>query len=177
MNVVSEAMEAIGGNAYVEESVLPRLLRDCQVLPIWEGTSNVLALDVLRAVRKEEAGPALLDRIARALDATPSGPEAAALADEVRRRLDEDRRSLAGIATLGDDDAARAIRPWIDCTGRTLTLALLLENAAHSTLRDASLAAGRRLLCRPSASLVAGASHAAGLETTEEPLLAAAFAG
>ena len=46
---VSEAMEAIGGNAYIEESILPRLLRDCQVLPIWEGTTNILTLDAMRA--------------------------------------------------------------------------------------------------------------------------------
>ncbi|MDH4249190.1 MAG: acyl-CoA dehydrogenase family protein, partial [Deltaproteobacteria bacterium] len=50
---VSEAMEAIGGNAYIEESLLPRLLRDSQVLPIWEGTTNILALDTLRVVEKE----------------------------------------------------------------------------------------------------------------------------
>ena len=50
---VSEAMELIGGNGYIEESPMPRLLRDAQVLPIWEGTTNILVLDTLRAVNKE----------------------------------------------------------------------------------------------------------------------------
>src|SRR5258708_31115637 len=48
--VVSEALEAFGGAGYVEDSGLPLLLRDAQVLPIWEGTTNVLSLDALRAL-------------------------------------------------------------------------------------------------------------------------------
>ena len=51
----SECMELIGGNAYIEEHILPRLLRDAQVLPIWEGTSNIQSLDLLRALQKEGA--------------------------------------------------------------------------------------------------------------------------
>ena len=51
---VSEAMELIGGNGYIEDWVMPRLLRDAQVLPIWEGTTNILALDALRVARKEQ---------------------------------------------------------------------------------------------------------------------------
>ena len=60
---VSEAMELIGGNAYIEESPLPRLLRDAQVLPIWEGTTNIMVLDALRAARKEGGYEILLSRI------------------------------------------------------------------------------------------------------------------
>jgi acyl-CoA dehydrogenase len=60
---VSEAMELIGGNGYIEESVMPRLLRDAQVLPIWEGTTNILVLDALRSARKERAHEAMLARI------------------------------------------------------------------------------------------------------------------
>src|SRR5687767_11157433 len=48
--VASEALESFGGAGYVEDTGLPVLLRDSQVLPIWEGTTNVLALDTLRAV-------------------------------------------------------------------------------------------------------------------------------
>jgi len=46
----SEVIEAFGGAGYVENTGLPALLRDAQVLPIWEGTTNVLALDLLRTV-------------------------------------------------------------------------------------------------------------------------------
>jgi hypothetical protein len=48
--VLSEVIEVFGGAGYVEDTGLPTLLRDAQVLPIWEGTTNVLSLDVLRAL-------------------------------------------------------------------------------------------------------------------------------
>ncbi|HET9622985.1 MAG TPA: acyl-CoA dehydrogenase family protein, partial [Kofleriaceae bacterium] len=48
--VTSEAIEACGGAGYVEDTGLPRILADAQVLPIWEGTTNVLSLDTLRAL-------------------------------------------------------------------------------------------------------------------------------
>ena len=49
--IVSEACECLGGAGYLEETGMPQLLRDAQVFPIWEGTTNVLALDFLRAAR------------------------------------------------------------------------------------------------------------------------------
>lgn len=51
--IASEVLESFGGAGYVEDTGLPRLLRDAQVLAIWEGTTNVLSLDVLRAIEKE----------------------------------------------------------------------------------------------------------------------------
>jgi hypothetical protein len=51
VSVASEVLEAFGGAGYVEDTGLPTLLRDAQVLTIWEGTTNVLSLDVLRALQ------------------------------------------------------------------------------------------------------------------------------
>ena len=48
--VVAEAMEVLGGNGYVEDSGLPRLYRQAPLNSIWEGSGNVIALDVLRAM-------------------------------------------------------------------------------------------------------------------------------
>jgi putative acyl-CoA dehydrogenase len=57
----AEALECLGGNGYVEESPMPRLLRDAPLNGIWEGSGNVIALDVLRALAREpEAGEAFL---------------------------------------------------------------------------------------------------------------------
>ena len=57
----AEALECLGGNGYVEESGMPRLLRDAPLNSIWEGSGNVAALDVLRATVKEPDGlPAFL---------------------------------------------------------------------------------------------------------------------
>lgn len=51
----SESLEAFGGAGYVEDTGLPELLRDAQVLAIWEGTTNVLALEAARAIRRTDA--------------------------------------------------------------------------------------------------------------------------
>jgi len=64
--VAAEAMEALGGNGYVEESALPRLYREMPVNSIWEGSGNVMCLDVLRAARREDALAALHAELAAA---------------------------------------------------------------------------------------------------------------
>src|SRR5215468_11283894 len=62
---VYEAMECLGGNGYVEESLLPRLYREAPVNAIWEGSGNVMALDVLRVFSQEpEAARAVLAGLA-----------------------------------------------------------------------------------------------------------------
>jgi alkylation response protein AidB-like acyl-CoA dehydrogenase len=61
--VASDALEAIGGLGYMEDSEYPRLLRDAQVLPIWEGTTSILLLDLLRAERKDNALITLLQNL------------------------------------------------------------------------------------------------------------------
>ena len=57
---IYEAMECLGGNGYVEESMLPRLYREAPVNAIWEGSGNVMCLDVLRALRRDEEAAELL---------------------------------------------------------------------------------------------------------------------
>ena len=70
--VIGEALECLGGNGYVEESVLPRLYRDAPLNSIWEGSGNVTALDLLRALARSEAGiDALRDELAQAAAEDP----------------------------------------------------------------------------------------------------------
>lgn len=52
--MVRECMELMGGNGYIEDFVMPKLLRDVNVLPIWEGSGNIIVLDMLRAAEKSE---------------------------------------------------------------------------------------------------------------------------
>lgn len=63
MRVTSEALELFGGAGYIEDTGIPRLLRDAQVFSIWEGTTNILSLDFLRALEKEEVLPVLADEM------------------------------------------------------------------------------------------------------------------
>ncbi|HXU55589.1 MAG TPA: isovaleryl-CoA dehydrogenase, partial [Casimicrobiaceae bacterium] len=58
--VTGEAIEVLGGNGYVEESALPRLYREAPLNSIWEGSGNIMCLDVLRAARREPAAVAAL---------------------------------------------------------------------------------------------------------------------
>jgi putative acyl-CoA dehydrogenase len=68
----AEALECLGGNGFVEESGMPLLYRDAPLNSIWEGSGNVAALDVLRALVKEPAGlPAFLAECEEALGAEP----------------------------------------------------------------------------------------------------------
>ncbi len=65
--VISEAMECMGGNGYVEDGGMPRLYREAPVNSIWEGAGNVLALDVLRVLEKDaDAVEAVLDDLGQA---------------------------------------------------------------------------------------------------------------
>jgi len=82
--IASEAIESCGGAGYVEDTGLPQLLRDAQVLPIWEGTTNVLSLDTLRALGKGGAVEAVVadarDHLAGVRDAGLAAPAQAARA-------------------------------------------------------------------------------------------------
>ncbi|OGO52400.1 MAG: hypothetical protein A2148_05740, partial [Chloroflexi bacterium RBG_16_68_14] len=67
LELASQAVEVLGGNGYIETWPTARQLRDAQCHPIWEGTENIICLDGLRAMAKERAHDALLDRIEAAL--------------------------------------------------------------------------------------------------------------
>jgi len=167
---VSEAMEAIGGNAYIEESILPRLLRDCQVLPIWEGTTHILTLDALRAIQKEGSHEALFARIQLALSRAKQ-PDGA----QISARLDEDIKNLDRILKLSAGHQQREARQWLEAAGRTLTLALLLECTSHLPLRKPCLAAFRRLAVRPAGVMPVCHGNPAELADTETELLRSAI--
>jgi hypothetical protein len=128
----SEYLECIGGNGYIEDTGMPRLLRDSQVLPIWEGTTNVLSLDVLRALVKDDVAPAYLGHLDAAVErASGAGlSTAAGLLAEARPALAEALRSAAS-AGRGAEPMARdlALRlAW------ALAGAALLDQASFDVL-------------------------------------------
>jgi putative acyl-CoA dehydrogenase len=87
IGVVAEALECHGGNGYVEESILPRLYREAPLNSIWEGSGNVNALDVLRAMSREpESVAAFLLEVERARGSDPRLDRAVA---ELKRELSE----------------------------------------------------------------------------------------
>jgi putative acyl-CoA dehydrogenase len=85
--LVGEALECLGGAGYVEESMLPRLYREAPLNSIWEGSGNVIALDVMRAIQKEpEALLAVLDEIN---EVPEMGRAANAVLDSAREHLND----------------------------------------------------------------------------------------
>ncbi|HMD03109.1 MAG TPA: isovaleryl-CoA dehydrogenase [Candidatus Baltobacteraceae bacterium] len=93
----AEALECLGGNGYVEESIMPRLYREAPLNSIWEGSGNVNALDVLRALRKE---PGVLDAFFTEV----------ARAEGADSRLDAATSRLSRELARGDIAEARARR-------------------------------------------------------------------
>lgn len=129
VSVASEALECFGGAGYIEDTGLPRLLRDAQVLPIWEGTTNVLSLDVLRAIEREHAFAPFLadldDRLARVREPAMAG--LAALVRERAHRLAEVVERAGG----GSSEGLRAqARDFAYAVARVTSGALLVEHAA-----------------------------------------------
>jgi alkylation response protein AidB-like acyl-CoA dehydrogenase len=125
--VTSEGLEAFGGAGYVEDTGLPTLLRDAQVLPIWEGTTNVLALDTLRAFDRLGDVQALQAEAARCCDAL----DAPRLQDAVRPATDALRQSLAWLRETQDDPAAvqAGARRFALTLGRALEVLLTAHHA------------------------------------------------
>ena len=151
----SEIVECFGGPGYIEDTEIPRLLRDAQVLPVWEGTTNVLSLDVLRALARDDALTPYLAYVDRALNVTGEwiGPVAEQLRP-VRDAVAEDARAAA---SAPDSAAAQAgARHLMERMAHLLAAATLLEQAAFDLDRGdarsaliASLWTRRRVLGDP----------------------------
>jgi putative acyl-CoA dehydrogenase len=108
---VDEAMECLGGNGYVEESMLPRLYREAPVNAIWEGSGNVMCLDVLRAVSHEgEAARAVLGALASGAADLPGARETADFIAGVLSAADAEPRARSAVGRLALLAAAAALR-------------------------------------------------------------------
>ncbi|MGO4390371.1 acyl-CoA dehydrogenase family protein [Variovorax sp. M-6] len=102
--VTGDAMEVRGGCGYIEEWSDPRLVRDAHLGSIWEGTSNIVALDVIRAVKREESLPALQAHFGALLDDLAVAP---AFAQALREALVRASALAATAAHEGGDVLAR----------------------------------------------------------------------
>ena len=131
ITAASDAIEAHGGNGYIEQWPVARLLRDAQVNTVWEGPDNILCLDVRRAIEKNAAHEPLLERIASAVDHAPVvGPAAdQATVDLVARRSGELRRAIQAWQQLDGAIAEARLFPLAQYMVDVYAAALLLEQA------------------------------------------------
>ena len=126
VSVVSEVIESFGGAGYVEDTGLPQLLRDTQVLPIWEGTTNVLSLDALLRSDLHSGLAALMGRAS----ACVRGLEEPRLAAAGRQAIGALERAALWLETRQDREVLQAGARRLALTiARALQLALLCEHA------------------------------------------------
>ncbi len=162
--VASEVVECFGGAGYMEDTDIPRILRDAQTLSIWEGTTNVLALDTLRAIEKDRAFPPFLAEI-RARVETVTHPDLAESAARVREAAARLEAYLPLAVAEGIDFLEAGARAFAFSLARTYTGSLLVENALWSLENEADprpVVVARRWCAQEMAPLVrAGAQHRA----------------
>lgn len=139
--VTGEAMEIRGGNGYIEDWVNPRLVRDAHLGSIWEGSSNVIALDVLRCLRSEHAHYTLAEAyLARLRRLEDPGTEDPGLETTVGRLIEQWQGLVKeGDALLGRNRAEQeaTIGSFAQVLAKTVMATLLTEQA------DREIAAGR----------------------------------
>ena len=159
--VTLEAMEVLGGSGYIEDSIMPRLYREAPVNSIWEGSGNVMCLDVLRAIaRTPKAAEVLRAELADAGDARVK-----VFAERLQQRLAAaDRNDEVAGARAGARSGAGAAGGAADqaCAGR----------GGRCVLRLAAYGRGRRRLrhaaARPRSACARGASGSCFLRAAHD---------
>jgi alkylation response protein AidB-like acyl-CoA dehydrogenase len=136
VGAASTALEVLGGNGYMEDWPMARQFRDAQCHPIWEGTENIICLDVRRAMRGEGAHEALLARIERSLDAAGPHEAIARPADAVASTLKEAREAISYLQGADDDVQLLHARRLAYLLADLAEGAVLLDEAAWALERD-----------------------------------------
>ncbi|MBI3893358.1 MAG: acyl-CoA dehydrogenase family protein [Candidatus Wallbacteria bacterium] len=131
----SESVEMLGGNGYVEDRVTSRLYRDAQVLPVWEGTTNILVLDCFRAMAKEGSLSAFVETMRARKGAF--GGESAGVLDPLVRGLESEAADL--MRSEGDGWTVGA-RHWCERAARAFEAVLLCDAAAKGGEREKTAA-------------------------------------
>lgn len=138
VSITSEVVEIFGGAGYVEDTGLPRLMRDAQVFPIWEGTTNVLSLDVLRAMEKENAFPPFVADIRKRLGKIKDSSLQAS-AQLVEKDLVRIETFVGKALKEGPDYLQAHARAFALSLGRVFSASLLLEFAeTHQESRESA---------------------------------------
>ena len=142
LEVASQGLEVLGGNGYIENWPLARQFRDAQCHTIWEGAENIICLDVLRSIAKEQAHDALLGRVDEAL-AKAKHPALASVRGAVEGARAEAIEALTVMATLPQELQLLHARRLTGLLADLTQAALLAEQAAGRSWR-ATARRGRR---------------------------------
>jgi alkylation response protein AidB-like acyl-CoA dehydrogenase len=127
ITAASDAIELHGGNGYIEQWPVARLLRDAQVNTIWEGADNILCLDVRRAMERNDAHVPFLARLRDAVAQAPPGDDATAVL--VAARIDDLEEAITRWQALDRTTAEARLYPLAQFMVDVYAAALLLEQA------------------------------------------------
>jgi hypothetical protein len=131
-----QGLEVLGGNGYMEDWPMARQLRDAQCHTIWEGTENICALDVRRAIQRDRADTALLARIERALGGASDAAVLGPAVDAVAAGLADARDALTYLAEAPTDVQLLNARRLTYLLADLAEGALLVEEATWSLQRN-----------------------------------------
>jgi putative acyl-CoA dehydrogenase len=125
--ITSEALEMFGGAGYVEDVGISRYYRDAQVFSIWEGATNVLSMDVLRAIEKENAFLPFVQGIEKRLQRV--SPAFSSELSQVKQACEEIKKYLPNAVNLGGDFVQEGARKFAFSLARTFAASHLLACA------------------------------------------------
>jgi alkylation response protein AidB-like acyl-CoA dehydrogenase len=171
VQVLSETIESFGGAGYVEDTGLPMLLRDAQVLPIWEGTTNVLSLDALRVLHADGVLAAFKREIG-ILVREVRHPDLVRISAQIERTVEQAEAWLSSTKDAGLEAGARRLAMTL---GRALELALLARHAQWSMeqeMDECTRSAARRFAAHGIGRLAdvdAGDSRRLARDETRQP--------
>ncbi|XP_074015451.1 acyl-CoA dehydrogenase family member 11-like [Numenius arquata] len=144
--VAVEAMESFGGQGYMEDTGLPVILRDTLVLSIWEGTTNILSLDVLRSLTKSQgqAMAVFFCTVQKKLELASSSAKLEPAVKQMQDAVSSLARFTRAAGAKGALTMELAARDFSYSLARVYTGALLIEHAARPDASPTDISAARR---------------------------------
>ncbi|XP_009330312.1 PREDICTED: uncharacterized protein LOC103923643 isoform X2 [Pygoscelis adeliae] len=144
--VVVEAMESFGGQGYMEDTGLPVIVRDTLVLSIWEGTTNILSLDVLRSLTKSQGQvmAAFFSAVQQKLELASSTAKLEPAVKQTRDAISSLARFTQAAGSKGAVTMELAARDFSYTLARIYAGALLIEHAARPDASSTDISAARR---------------------------------
>jgi acyl-CoA dehydrogenase len=137
MQLANAAVEIHGGNGYIEDWPVARQLRDAQCHPIWEGTENIIAIDVMRAIEREGVLEPVIERVERAV-ADAGHAVLSGVRDTVRNYAAELREAVSYVSAAPKDVSRLHLRRITRYTANLVSGALLVEQAADELAKQGS---------------------------------------
>jgi len=119
--IARESMELMGGLGYTEDTVMPKLMRDIMVLPIWEGSGNIIILDMLRAMGKSKGFEAICKEITRS--AETSAEHGKWIKDELNKLIFFSEKLI----TLNQEQTETSAKPFFEKLTSLYQVSLLID--------------------------------------------------